>query len=286
MSRPRSGSKLKALAPALGLALGMALSPGAALGPGAVTVGALAAQGTQGTAASAERDFLFTRPHFSLTARMGAFLPRAESQFHDFVFDLFTVERGDLRSFTGGLEAGIWLSDRTEALIAIDGAAVTQPSTYYEEDWMEETADGLVPIHQTTRIVQGPTLSLGARFFPLSRGENLSRFVWAPHRVAPFVSGGVGGTGYRLEQWGDWVAEPADPEADEAEIFTADYYSDGAGFLTFLGAGADVQLRPRLALTVEGRYFWGQAQLSDDFRNFMPLDLSGLRLTGGLSFRY
>jgi hypothetical protein len=282
MPRPRSDATLKLLAPVLGLALGMALTPGAALVPGAGPAATLAAQG----AASDARDFLFTRPHFSFTARMGAFLPRAESQFHDFVFDLFTVERGDLRSFTGGLEAGIWLSDRTEAILSIDGAAVTRPSTYYEDDWMEETGDGLIPIRQTTRIVQGPSLSLGARFFPFQRGENLARFVWVPHRVAPFVSGGVGGTGYRLEQWGDWVAEPADPEAEDAEIFTADYYSDGAGFIRFLGAGADLQLRTRLALTLEGRYFWGQAQLSDDFENFMPLDLSGLRLTGGLSFRY
>ncbi|MEX2530641.1 MAG: hypothetical protein WD960_07700 [Gemmatimonadota bacterium] len=282
MPRPRSVPTLKLLAPVLGAALSMALVPGVALVPGAGPSTTLAAQ----AAASDGRDFLFDRPSFSFTARMGAFLPRAESQFHDFVFDLFTVERGDLQSFTGGIEAGIWLSDRTEAILSIDGASVTRPSTYYEEDWMEETAEGLVPIHQTTRIVQGPTLSLGARFFPLQRGENLARFVWAPHRVAPFVSGGVGGTGYRIEQWGDWVAEPTDPEAEDAEIFTADYYSEGAGFIKFVGAGVDLQLRTRLALTVEGRYFWGQAQLSDDFSNFMPLDLSGLRLTGGLSFRY
>jgi hypothetical protein len=51
-------------------------------------------------------------------------------------------------------------------------------------------------------------------------------------------------------------------------------------------AGVDYALGPRFAITTEARYLWSNAELSQDFSGFQPLDLSGLSTTVGLSIRF
>lgn len=230
--------------------------------------------------ASDDPDFLFGEPRFTITARAGVFRPRARSQFHEVAFDRFTLDRNDFLSVTGGVEAAMWINRYIEVGVALDGASTTASSEY--RDWVEETPEGELPIRQTTRLTIGPTFTVGGRLYPLARGESVSRFAWVPHAAVPFVSGGVGGTSYLLEQWGDWVVE------DTQDIFTEEYRSEDGGPVAYLGGGVDVTLRPRLALVAEGRYFWGSARLDDGFSEFEPVDLSatGLRVTAGLAYRF
>lgn len=231
-----------------------------------------------------EPDFHFGRPLVSVSLRGGAFLPRAQGQFYDFVFRELTLDSGDLRSFTGGAELGFWLGDFLELFGSMDLTGVTRDVEW--RDWDEEINGTFVPITQTVRLRSGPAVSVGFKGFPLGRGEQLSQFIWAPSPVAPFLSGGVGFVWYELEQWGDWVVtSPGDPNF--GSIFTDDFSYSNQSLMTFVGAGADVALRGRLGLTLEGRYIWAEDRLGGDFRSFdRPLDLSGLRLTAGLSYRF
>lgn len=231
---------------------------------------------------SAEPDYFFGRPHFTVTLRGGAFLPRARGQFYqDYAFDRFTLDRGDLTSFTGGVELGLWVGEQVEIFGSLDLAAVTRDSEY--RDWEEPTPTGPIPITQTTHLRTGPTLGLGAKVYPLGRGDQLSQLIWIPARASPYLAAGIGGMGYEVEQWGDWVVEVGDNVGD---IFTDEFSHADITFITFLGAGMDLSLRRSLSLTLDARYIRGEDRMTGDFRDFdRPLDLSGLRLTAGLSYR-
>ncbi len=142
------------------------------------------------------------------------------------------------------------------------------------------STEGL-PIRQTTRLTQGPALSLGARWYAFDRGERLGQFVWVPRAWNAFVGGGFGVTGYELRLWGDFVDEVDDL------ISTERFTSSGHTFFPFLGAGVEVSVSDQTALTLEARYLWGSDQLSRDFgSDFLePLDLSGARVTIGFFYR-
>jgi len=227
-------------------------------------------------------DFFFSRPSVSIVVRAGGFLPRAEGQFFDFAFDRFTLDRSDFRSFNGGVDLGVWVSDRFEIFGSLDLASTTQRSEY--RDWVEETDQGELPIQQSTQLRQGPAVTAGLKFYPTARGESVSQFIWIPDRVSPYLSGGLGGTGWKVEQAGDWVVEEG---ANAGAIFTDRFVSDGFSFISFLGAGVDITLRPRMALNLDSRVVMGRGDMDQDFIQFTrPLDLSGLRVSAGLSFRF
>jgi hypothetical protein len=236
----------------------------------------LAAQsGTTQARSQGEPDFLFSAPRMNVTIRTGVHTLRANGQFYDFVIREFTAERDAFRGAGLGVELGIAAAPRVEVLLALDGAGV-QVSTE-SRDW--EEADGR-PIRQATRIRVGPSLQGGVRMLLIPRSEQISGLAWIPNPVVPFVTGGAGVAGYELRQWGDFV-DTAVPE-----IFAADFVSSGASVLGFAGGGVDVRIGRALSVVLEGRYQWSRADLDGDFFRFEPLDLSGLRLTAGLSVRF
>jgi hypothetical protein len=224
--------------------------------------------------------FLFERPRVSVGFRGGIFLHRAESDLYDFADQRFTVDPSDFRGLSFGVEGAAWIGDRLEVAFGMDASRVTLRSEYLS--WMEE--DGS-PIRQTTRVTHGPSMSFGARYYAAPRGEALGRFAWVPTRANLFVGGGGSITGYRVEMTGDFV-----DEVDEI-IYAADLDSTGTAFLPFLSGGLELGLSSRTAVSLEGRYHWGSAELGSDFRDdagqpvWEPFDLAGARFTVGLSFR-
>jgi hypothetical protein len=231
----------------------------------------------------AERaDFSFGRPSVTLTLRGGAFAPRAQGQFFDFAFDNFTLDRGDLRGLAFGADVGVWVGDHLEVMASMDMAGVTRRTE--DRNYLEPTPQGDLPIFQSTRLRYGPAVTAGVRVFPIGRGDEVSRFIWIPTRVSPFLSAGIGGSGWRLEQEGDFVDDTSE---EDPFIFTDHFSSDGISFISFVGGGLEMTLSPRLALVLDSRYVFGEGQMDQDFIRFaQPLDLSGLRLTAGLSFRF
>ena len=49
--------------------------------------------------------------------------------------------------------------------------------------------------------------------------------------------------------------------------------------------GVDVTISPRLGFTADARYLWAKADLSNDFRGFDRIDLSGVTGSLGLTIR-
>jgi hypothetical protein len=219
--------------------------------------------------------FLFQRPRVGVTVRGGMFFHRAGSDLYEhYLEEHFTLDRTDLQGIAVGAEVAAWIGARTEVALGMDGSRVTLRSE--SRDYVED--DGS-PILQSTRITHGPAVSLAVRRYLLDRGEALGRFIWIPGAWNAFLGGGAAVTGYRFEQWGDFVNE-------ELFIVTDRIESEGAAFSPFLLGGMEARLTTRTALVLEGRYEWGSDDLGTEFRGFEPMDLSGTRLTAGLSYRF
>ncbi len=85
---------------------------------------------------------------------------------------------------------------------------------------------------------------------------------------------------YRFKQEGDFFNS-------ETFVVRSDLLeSKGWARTAHAFAGVDLSLSPRFALTTEGRYDWGEAQLDPyAFEGFDPIDLSGLSATVGIHIR-
>ena len=112
------------------------------------------------------------------------------------------------------------------------------------------------------------------------RGRSIGRFAWVPADWAPYVGAGAGWVWYRFRQDGDFV------DFETLDIFPDTYTSKGRAPTLHLYGGADWSLGPSFFLTGEARYAWASADLSGDFVDFDPVDLSGLQATVGLSVRF
>jgi hypothetical protein len=230
---------------------------------------------------ASDPDFLFRAPRVTLTLRTGRFWYRADAppgSFFDVTTRDYTVESSDFRSLDLGAELALAVNDRLDLTVAFDGGRV---QLHHESREFEEL-DG-TPIFQSTRVRSGPAAQVGLRAFLLPRGEQLSTFAWVPSPVAPFVGAGLGWMGYDVRQWGDFVFSTPEGEFIQADDLTG----NGGAAVLYASAGADVALRRNLALTLEARYQQAEGDLGGNFRFSNPtLDLSGLRLTAGISVRF
>jgi hypothetical protein len=259
---------------------GQPATAGFAWAPAATATAGASASGAAATPAS-NPDFLFQAPRITLTVRSGLFSYRAHEapgSFFDVTTERFTAERSDFRSLQLGAELAIALDPRVDLTLAFDGGSVAVD----HESRLFEELDG-TPIFQSTRIRSGPAAQIGLRGYVLPRGEQLSSLAWVPARFAPFVGAGAGYGGYDVRQWGDFAFTTVEGDFIQYDDLSG---SGGAGLL-YASGGADILIRRNLALALEARYQWSESELGGDFRFSDPtLDLSGLRLTAGLSVRF
>ena len=78
-------------------------------------------------------------------------------------------------------------ASRSRSISTRAGSAST-PSTGTTSRRTEPPRDA--PIQQSTRLFQGPSISVGLRYFLKDRGQQVGRFVWVPTRWNAFVGGG------------------------------------------------------------------------------------------------
>ena len=123
-------------------------------------------------------------------------------------------------------------------------------------------------------------ITASAKLYLTPRGRELGTLAWVPSRVAPYVGAGGGVMWYQFRQQGDFV------DSGDLGVFPADLTSEGWTPAAQGFAGLDVSLSPRMALTTEARYTWGRATLGEDFSQFDKIDLSGIAVTAGITFRF
>ena len=217
-------------------------------------------------------DFLFGKPRAVFGLRGLWVNPRADSDFFSFLTEQLTLEKKDFRAQGFAFDLGLPVGSRINAIAGLEYNRASASS----EDRAFIEADGS-PIRQDTRLTQfNLTGSLELALVP--RGRAIGQFAWITAPVVPYVGAGGGLLWYRFEQTGDFV-DSLDPELP---IFSAQLRSDGWTANTHVFGGVDIKLTRRLLLNAEARYVWADATMGMDFVGFEPIDLSGLRIGGGI----
>ena len=230
--------------------------------------------GLAGRAEAQTADFLFGRPDGSIGVRGEWLLARAESDIYDFTTELLTVARSDFNAPGLGVDVGFGLTSRVDAVAGFEFSRAVTFSEY--RDFVDLND---LPIEQTTALSQ-VDLTGSLKLALTARGRQIGQYAWVPAAVVPYVGGGGGFIWYRFEQEGDFV------DFLDNSIFTDRFESHGWSTSAHLFGGAEISLTQRLALTSEARYVWADATLTQDFTDFDPIDLSGLRITVGVQFTY
>jgi hypothetical protein len=240
----------------------------------AVTCLALLVRAATAQAQPEPRGFLLGPPAGSVSFRAGVNRASAGSDIFTFVTRELTVDRSDFRTASLVAEVGASLTPRVGLVF---GASVGRSETPSEfRDWLDNRD---LPIEQSTRLSR-TALSASAKVYLVPPGRSIGRFAWIPSRLAPYVGAGAGVMRYRFEQEGDFI------DFQTFRVFRDKYSSSGWRPMGQALAGGDISLSPRVAVSVEGRYEWARARLGLDFSGFDPIDLSGVSMTAGVTFRY
>lgn len=219
-------------------------------------------------------DFLFQKPHASVTLRGSWLFARGDSDWYDFVTDLLTIDTKDFNAPGFGLDLNVPVTSRLDAQASFDFSRSSTLSEY--RDFVDNNR---LPIQQTTSLRE---LNFGGniRYLLMDRGQQVSRLVWVPRRIVPFVGAGAGAFNYKLQQTGDFI------DFQDSSVFGDAFVSRGWAPSAQVFGGIDVRVFKRVYVTVDGRYLWAADDLERDFIGFDPIDLTGFRLSGGVNFNF
>jgi outer membrane protein W len=215
-------------------------------------------------------DFLFGRPAGSVTVRGSWLFARAGSDWYDFVTDQLTVNRRDFNAPGIAADVGITVSDRLEAVI---GTSFSQASTTSE--YRRLVDNSRLPINQKTELRQADVT--GSLKLSLHPGRRISSLAWITRGINPYVGAGGGAVWYGLSQAGDFV------DFSDFAVFTDVFESKGWTPTAHVFGGVDVRMARHLFATFDARYRWAAADLTSQWVDFDPIDLSGLRLSAGVN---
>jgi len=219
-------------------------------------------------------DFNPRKPKAFAGGYIGLDVPKAGSDVYDMVTRELTLEKSDFRAALFGGDFGVPVSSH----FAIVGSFEYSRSKTKSEsrDYVEDNGD---PIEQTTQLSRYP-ITATLRYYPGKTGEFAGSYAWIPTRLNPYIGGGGGALGYTLNQSGSFV------DKSTMNIFRTSLKSDGWTPTIHITGGIDINLTPRIFVNGEARYSWARADLSKDFTGFDPIDLSGVRIRGGIYFRF
>lgn len=219
-------------------------------------------------------DFLLARPAGSLGVRGSWVFSRAGSDIFDFVQDLLTIDEGAFNRPAFAADVSFALAPRMDIVGGFQYSRVTISSEY-----RRFVDNNQLPITQQTGLKE-IDLSGSLRWTVRPRGREVSRYVWVPNRVVPYVGAGGGAMWYEFKQRGDFV------DFVDLSVFPDFFRSTGWTPSIHAFGGADVHLYKRLYLTLEGRYLWASGKLGPDFIDFDPIDLAGFRMAVGINVLY
>jgi hypothetical protein len=217
--------------------------------------------------------FLFHAPAGSWTFRGGVATATGKSDVFAFVTDQLTVDRSDFNSPTFGTALAISVSERNDVVLDISYATVNRASEF--RDWVDNNDQ---PIQQETSLRRIP-ITLGFRHYITSRGRSIGQFAWIPARRALYVTVGAGMMEYKFHQVGDFI------DFTTLNVFHDEFVSQAWTPVVHAALGLDLGLGSFTMVTTEARYSVARGPMSADFVGFHNIDLSGLSVTVGLTFR-
>lgn len=231
-------------------------------------------QEQQSTARQPDRraDFMFGRPKVSIGLRGSWVFANAGSDLFDFVTDQLTLDKKDFNTPSFVADVAFNVTSRLQVEGGIDVTRLERGSEY-----RRLVDNNLQPIEQTTALNTTQIIG-GVRYALTPRGREISRLVWVPNRVIPFVGAGAGAVRYEFRQYGDFV------DFVDNRIFYESFQSDGWSPTAHVFGGVDLQVYRGLYATVQGRFTKASGTLSSDFIDFDPIDLSGFRMSAGVNF--
>jgi hypothetical protein len=235
--------------------------------------------GAQGTG----NGYLFGAPTGGLTIRAGWFIASANSDFFDEARQNFTLDKGDFGGPNIGADVAIRLTPQLD--LTFDGAWIgSSHKSHYRRLVDADNKE----IEQTTTLRRVP-LTANIKAYLVPRGRSVGSLAYIPAKVVPWIGVGGGLTWYKLEQSGDFVVNPADclatGNSTSCSVFNDRLESSAWGPAVQGMGGVDVTLTPRIALTGDARYLWSRASMEDSFDGFEKIDLSGVSIALGVTFR-
>jgi opacity protein-like surface antigen len=219
-------------------------------------------------------DFLFGQPHGTVSFRTGRMMARADSDLFTFVQKQLTVDRKDFNAPAVGFDLDLAITPRVTAVAGFDFSRSRKDSEY--RDLVDNDR---LPIQQTTELSES-NLSASIKFALTPRGREVSPHAWIPSTVTPYVGAGAGVMHYSFTQHGDFV------DFTDTSVFDHTYNSGSWTPSAQVFGGVDVKAWKRIYFSGEARYLWSHADLGVDFSGFKPIDLAGLRVTGGIRYMF
>jgi hypothetical protein len=124
-------------------------------------------------------------------------------------------------------------------------------------------------------------LTVDLRLIPAGRYRSAAS---GRHTLKPvfYVGGGFGVNFWEYSEVGEFI-DFSDPDLP---ILGATFRDNGTAFVTSATTGLELPVSPRFQVTFEGRYSWSRAELAGDFGGLGEIDLGGLGLYVGASFRF
>lgn len=218
--------------------------------------------------------FLFAPPHATLAIRGGFARANASSDVFSFVTERLTVNRGDFSGLSVATDLAIRVHSRVDLLL---GTGINTRVKRSEDRAFIGTDD--LPIEQRTTFRRIP-ITAGLKLHLRPEGRTISTLAWVPSKVSPYIAAGGGMMYYLFKQDGEFV------DYKTFDIFGTSLKSTDVSAMVFGSVGTTYSLTPRIGLNVEARYEHARGALSSDFRDFAPIDLSGVGLTAGFLFRF
>lgn len=217
--------------------------------------------------------YLFGEPEGRLTLRGGYAFARASSDvFDDAIRDL-TIEKGDFSGPTFGGEIAFRIAPRFDLTLDVGYSSASKDSHYRDLVDLDDNE-----IEQTTSFKRAP-VTLNVRGYLASKGRSVGSLAFIPARVVPWLGAGVGASWFQLKQSGSFV----DPGT--SAVYDDTFESSGWGPAVQGMGGLDLTLTPRIAATADARYTWSRASLDSGFEGYDKIDLSGVAVTLGVTFR-
>lgn len=216
-------------------------------------------------------DFLFGRPDGSIGVRGTWVIARGGSDWYDFVTEHLTLESEDFNAPAVGVDVGIAVTPRLDIVAAFDYGQTHTDSEY--RDFVDNFRQ---PIEQRT-LLRELNLSGGLKLALTERGREVGQFAWVPRRLVPYIGAGGGMMWFEMRQSGDFV------DFVDSSVFTDRFESRGWTPSAHVFGGVDIRVLRRLFVTLDARYLWAAGDLGPEWIDFDPIDLTGMRLSGGFN---